>query len=238
MLGVLSSTVGLVLASFAKSAFVYYLTYSLFVGFGICCVRVSNFLIVSKYFCKRKPFATGILTSAAGMGLFVFAPLTESLLDRFGLEKTLRFLAGTVFVTGIPALAYDPNVQENESNNATIQLQQEKFDERTQTKLVDCSVWRVPTFTVFALTFALDRFGQSPTRIHLVSTKQALVTLSAAGHAFLDLRKDFRRVRETFAGGLVLVISTPLADLSCLLALFMASYLPTGEETPRVVPKR
>lgn len=62
------------------------------------------------------------------------------------------------------------------------------------------------------------------------------MTVSAAGHAFLDLRKDFRRVGETFAGDLVLVISTPLSDLSCLLALFMASYLPTGEETLLVVP--
>ena len=63
MLGVLSSTVGLVLASFAKSAFVYYLTYSLFVGFGICCLSVSGYLVVAKYFHERRPFAARILMS-------------------------------------------------------------------------------------------------------------------------------------------------------------------------------
>ena len=69
MLGVLSSTVGLVLASFAKSAFVYYLTYSLFVGFGICCLSVSGYLVVAKYFHERRPFATRILMSSGGLGL-------------------------------------------------------------------------------------------------------------------------------------------------------------------------
>ncbi|PFX23315.1 Monocarboxylate transporter 12 [Stylophora pistillata] len=118
---------------------------------------------------RRRPFATGILTSASGLGLFAFAPLTQALLDRFGLKSTLRFLGGTVFATGIPALAYDPNVQENESNDAAIQMQEEKFNERTKPKMVDCSLWRVPTFTVFALAFVLDRFGQSPTRTHLVN---------------------------------------------------------------------
>ena len=69
MFGVLSSTVGLVLASFAKSAFVYYLTYSLFVGFGICCLSVSGYLVVAKYFHERRPFATRILMSSGGLGL-------------------------------------------------------------------------------------------------------------------------------------------------------------------------
>ena len=69
MFGVLSSTVGLVLASFAKSAFIYYLTYSLFVGFGICCLSVSGYLVVAKYFHERRPFGTRILMSSGGLGL-------------------------------------------------------------------------------------------------------------------------------------------------------------------------
>lgn len=170
MIGALSSTVGFILASFAKRIVIYYFTYSLFVGFGACCIRVSSFLVVAKYFHKRRPFATGILTSAAGLGLFVFAPLTQVLLDSFGLENTLRILAGIVFVIGIPAIAYDPNVQENEPNESTAQLEEEDCNERKKTRIVDCSVWTVPTFTVFALAFMMDRFGGSSVRVHLVSS--------------------------------------------------------------------
>ncbi|KAJ7385181.1 hypothetical protein OS493_017558 [Desmophyllum pertusum] len=86
MIGTVCSVVGLVSASFAKSIIVYYFTYGLMFGFGASCVRTSSFLVVAKYFHKRRPFATGILTSGNGIGLFVLAPLTQALLDNFGLD--------------------------------------------------------------------------------------------------------------------------------------------------------
>ncbi|KAJ7330736.1 hypothetical protein OS493_021665 [Desmophyllum pertusum] len=94
-------------------------------GFGASCVRTSSFLVVAKYFHKRRPFATGILSSGAGLGLSVLAPLTQTLLANFGLGNTLRFLAGIFFVGGIPALAYDPNVEEDDLRDSTSQLQEE-----------------------------------------------------------------------------------------------------------------
>ncbi|KAL9954125.1 hypothetical protein ACROYT_G041623 [Oculina patagonica] len=167
MIGAATSAVGLVLASFANRIIIYYFTYSLLVGFGASCVRTSSFLVVAKYFNKRRPFATGILTSGAGLGLFVLAPITQALLDNFGLDNTLRFLAGIVFVSGISTLAYDPNVEENDHHGSTAQLEEGDSDVRQKARIVDCSVWTVPTFTVFALAFTMERFGGSITRVHL-----------------------------------------------------------------------
>ena len=177
VIGAVSSAVGLLLSSFANRIIVYYFTYSLLVGFGVSCVRTSSFLVVAQYFCKRKPFATGILSAGAGLGLFVLAPVIRAFLDGFGLDNTFRFLAGIVFVGGIPALLYDPSVEENGSDpqDSSSQLEEEDSELREQTKIVDCSMWTVPAFTVFTLVFMMDSLGSSITRIHLVSIQFSLL---------------------------------------------------------------
>ena len=173
MIGAVSSAVGLLLSSFASRIIVYYFTYSLLVGFGSSCMRTSSFLVVAQYFCKRKPLATGILSAGAGLGLFVLVPVIRAFLDSFGLDNTFRFLAGTVFVGGIPALLYNPNVEEDGSDPQDTSSQrgeeESQLREQATCKIVDCSVWTVPAFTVFALGFMMDSLGASITRIHLVS---------------------------------------------------------------------
>lgn len=177
MVGAGSSVVGLILSSFANRIIIYYFTYSLLVGFGISCVRTSSFLVVAQYFHKRKPFATGILSAGAGLGLFVLAPVIRAFLDSFSLDNTFRFLAGIVFVGGIPALLYDPSVEEDcsDPHDSSLQLEEEDYQIIEPTKIVDCSVWTVPAFTVFALGFMMDSLGASITRIHLVSIQFSLL---------------------------------------------------------------
>ena len=174
MIGAVISTVGFVLSSFANNTIIYYFTYSLLFGIGSSCVRTSSYLMIAKYFDKRRPFATGIVTSGSGLGVFILAPVTRALLDNFGLDNTFRFLAGIAFVGGIPALAFDPNVeQDNNPNSFNSQLAEEcsckEVKKRKPKIVVDCSVWTVPAFTVFALALVMDRFGGSITRMHLVS---------------------------------------------------------------------
>ena len=177
MIGAVSSVVGLILSSFANRITVYYFTFSLLVGFGSSCIRTSSFLVVAQYFRKKKPFATGVLSAGAGLGLFVLAPVIRSLLDSFGLDNTFRFLAGIFFVGGIPALLYDPSVEEDGSDpqDSGSQTEEEESQLREQTKIVDCSVWAVPAFTVFALGFMMDSLGASITRIHLVCIQLSLL---------------------------------------------------------------
>ena len=165
MIGAVCSAVGLILSSFANRIIDYYFTFSLLVGFGSSCMRTSSFLVVAQFFHKRKPFATGILSAGAGLGLFVLAPIIRALLDTF------RFLAGIVLVGGIPALVFDPSVEQDgsEPHDSTSRQEEEDSQLREQTKIVDCSVWTVPAFTVFALGFMMDSLGASIIRIHLVS---------------------------------------------------------------------
>jgi len=170
MVGAVTVAVGLTLTSFAKSIIFYYFTYGLIAGFGSSCIRTSSFLVVAKYFQKRKPFATGLLTAGAGLGMFTLAPLTQILLDNFGLDNTFRLLAGIAFVGGIPAVTYDPNVEETDPQDSeATESEDENSDAVRKVKLVDCSVWGVPTFSVFALAFMMNSIGRAVPTIHLVS---------------------------------------------------------------------
>ena len=170
IIGVATFTVGLILTSFAQSIIIYYFTYSLIVGFGACCIRTSSFLVVAQYFQRQRPLATGMLTAGSGMGMFLVAPLIQTLLDNFGLHNTFRFLAGIMFVSGFSALVYDPNVEETDpKDSATLELDDENNETGGKMKIVDCSVWRVPTFTVFSLVFTLNCAGTYVPFIHLVS---------------------------------------------------------------------
>ena len=170
IIGAVTVAVGLISTSFAESIIIYYFTYSLIVGFGTCCIRTSTFLVVAQYFHRQKPFATGMLTAGAGMGMFLLAPLIQTLLDNFGLHNTFRFLAGIVFVSGFSALVYDPNVEEiDPKDSATLELDDENNETGSKMKIVDCSVWRVPIFTVFSLVYMLNCAGTYFLVIHLVS---------------------------------------------------------------------
>ena len=169
--GAVTVAVGLILTSFAKSIIIYYFTYGVILGFGACCIRTSSFLVIAQYFQKQKPLATGIVSAGAGLGLFIFAPLTQTLLDNFGLQNTFRILAAVVFVSGFPALAYVPDVKETDARDLdeVSKLQDENSEAGHKAKTADCSVWRVPTFTVFAWGIMMNCLGRTVPTVHVVS---------------------------------------------------------------------
>ena len=105
------------------------------------------------------------------MGLFVFSPLTQTLLDNFGLENTFRALAGIVLVSGFLSLAYDHDVEETQGpqESATLELEDEESEKIGRKEFLDCSVWRVPTFTIYSLAFMLNCAGNYVPFVHLVS---------------------------------------------------------------------
>jgi len=57
------------------------------IGFGM--MYLPAIVVVGFYFEEKRAFATGIVTSGSGVGTFVFAPLTQWLLDGKNWESTL-----------------------------------------------------------------------------------------------------------------------------------------------------
>lgn len=71
-------------------------------GLGFSLVFVTSVIILLRWFDKRLALAMGIASSGTGIGAFVFAPLTQLLLDRFGLKITV--VSVTSRGEGSPAL--------------------------------------------------------------------------------------------------------------------------------------
>lgn len=51
-------------------------------------------VIVAYYFDKRRSFATGLSVCGSGIGTFIFAPLTQFLIDEYGWRGTTLIMAG------------------------------------------------------------------------------------------------------------------------------------------------
>ena len=54
-----------------------------FLGFGLSLCYVAAVVIVAYYFDRRRSFATGISVCGSGVGTFLFAPLTQYLVEQY-----------------------------------------------------------------------------------------------------------------------------------------------------------
>ncbi|XP_073247572.1 monocarboxylate transporter 10-like [Porites lutea] len=160
IVGGLFCSLGLILTSFVRKLDLFFVTYSVLFGFGVSCCRTSNFLIVTKYFWKRRSLATGIVTAGAGLGVFTLAPLCHLLIDKHGLQGAYRVLGLVTLANCILPLPYDPNIKEDEDPGKKKETFYNQGDYNPEEctaeasskwrKLIDFSVWKVPLFTVTA----------------------------------------------------------------------------------------
>ncbi|KAL9954143.1 hypothetical protein ACROYT_G041642 [Oculina patagonica] len=158
IIGAMFCSLGLILTSLVRRVEIFYLTYSFLFGFGTCCCRTANFLITAKYFVKRRSFATGLVTAGAGLGIFALAPITQALIDAYGLSIAYRVLGFVILTNCLLALCYHPNIEEEHHNSQETLENPEKGtteqDPQGCQKLIDFSVWKVPAFAVVAVCCA------------------------------------------------------------------------------------
>eukprot|EP00092_Neocalanus_flemingeri_P032823 GFUD01035699.1.p1 GENE.GFUD01035699.1~~GFUD01035699.1.p1 ORF type:complete len:463 (+),score=142.43 GFUD01035699.1:137-1525(+) len=93
MVGSVLSAVGVLGASYAVGIKTLILGYSVVTGLGFGLMYLPSIVIVSQHFTTRRALATGIVLCAAGAGTFLFAPLTEQLVEQMGWRGAMRVLA-------------------------------------------------------------------------------------------------------------------------------------------------
>jgi OFA family oxalate/formate antiporter-like MFS transporter len=78
-----------------------YVTYGVIGGLGVGTVYTSTIAAIQKWFPDRRGFASGMIVSAFGCSLVVFAPLAKSMLAGLGVPSTfLIFGAGFLVLCG------------------------------------------------------------------------------------------------------------------------------------------
>ena len=71
-----------------------FFTFGIISGFGLSLCYVAAILIVAYYFDKRRSLATGLAVCGSGIGTFIFAPLTQYLIEEYGWRGTTLIIAG------------------------------------------------------------------------------------------------------------------------------------------------
>ena len=181
MAGVLLCTVGLVGTSFVQEIEVMFLTYSILVGLGACCARTCCFLIVAKYFNKKRSFAAGAVTMGPPLGMFFWGPVAQALLDSVGWRNTFRIMALSCFVVIILSITFSPKIEEQDKTlekvlDNTENIEHDTEDDKTKlqitkdkVKMMDLSVFRIPQYCILVASFSLMFMCRFIPNIHLVS---------------------------------------------------------------------
>ncbi|HEY7419571.1 MAG TPA: OFA family MFS transporter [Ktedonobacteraceae bacterium] len=89
--------IGIILAGFAPSLFVLYLTYGIISGIGIGLGYIVPLAMLIKWFPDRRGFITGLAVAGFGLGALITSPVAAALIQANGVQTTFIML-GIVYL--------------------------------------------------------------------------------------------------------------------------------------------
>lgn len=125
-IGILFFSVGLIVASMARSLPILYLGYSVLGGIGVGMVYVCPLSTSLKWYPKKKGMVTGIIVGAFGLGGFVFNFVLSYLIQRIGVSQTFLVQGIVYAVVGLIG-ARMLKVPENSKDNKHILVNENDF---------------------------------------------------------------------------------------------------------------
>ncbi|RPA75383.1 major facilitator superfamily protein [Ascobolus immersus RN42] len=97
-IGVAIQTLGWILASFCKRIWQLYLTQGILIGLGLGFIFIPSIAVMSQWFSKKRSLANGISAAGSGLGGLIWSFLTRAVIDKLGIEWTLRITGIVVCV--------------------------------------------------------------------------------------------------------------------------------------------
>ncbi|GAU88389.1 hypothetical protein RvY_01098 [Ramazzottius varieornatus] len=94
--GAIIACVAFIITMFANSILYLNLSFGVLGGIGFGLIYTPAILCVCYYFDKKRAMAVGICVCGSGVGAFTFPPLTQTVMDRFGWQGSMLFLAGFI----------------------------------------------------------------------------------------------------------------------------------------------
>ncbi|MFO8070079.1 MAG: OFA family MFS transporter [Alkalibacterium sp.] len=125
-IGILLFSVGLIVASTARSLPMLYLGYSVLGGIGVGMVYVCPLSTSLKWYPKKKGMVTGIIVGAFGLGGFVFNFILSYLIQRIGVSQTFLVQGLVYAVVGLIG-AQMLRVPEESENSKHILINENDF---------------------------------------------------------------------------------------------------------------
>lgn len=104
-----------------------YFSFGIVAGLGLGFAYLPAIVAVSFYFEKRRSLATGLAVCGSGFGTFVFAPLTQILLDEYGWKGTV-LIETALLLNCIPCGAVFRPLEAPRNKSAPLANQAERSD--------------------------------------------------------------------------------------------------------------
>ena len=102
IVGILTTSAGLILASFIKTPLGLYLSYGVLVGAGSAgCGMVVTSVAIGKWFNRYRGLATGISSMGIGVGTMLMAPLAGYIVKHYGWRNGFLFIGLLMLAVGI-----------------------------------------------------------------------------------------------------------------------------------------
>lgn len=102
---------GVVLASFATTPMMLYITYGLIAGLGIGSAYVTPLATCIKWFPEKRGLITGLVLASLGLGGVIFKPVIVFFITNYGVSEAFLYLGliyGSLIVIGAQSLRVPP----------------------------------------------------------------------------------------------------------------------------------
>ncbi|XP_030611724.1 monocarboxylate transporter 4 [Archocentrus centrarchus] len=205
MVGGLFASLGMILASFAKSITHIYLCTGVITGLGLALNFQPSLIMLNRYFSEKRPLANGLAAAGSPVALCCLSPLGQVLQNHYGWRGGFLILGGMLFnCCACGALMRPllppkkPQMLEENTPTAAEKPQAEK-------KLLDFSVFRDRGFVIYTIAASVMVLGLFVPPVFVVNYAKGLGyedTKSALLLTILGFVDMFARPASGFIAGM------------------------------------
>lgn len=145
-----------------RSLGLLYFTYGIVFACGCSFSYQPSLVILGHYFKRRLGLVNGIVTAGSGIFTITLPFMLSALLERVGLQNTLRVLCVLVFVLVLAGFTYRPLLPASKSTAAA--------SSRTKARsLFNVNIWKSLGYRIWAFGIPAALYGYFVPYVHLVS---------------------------------------------------------------------
>lgn len=154
VVGAAVAFVGLLSSSFVSTLGPLYFTYGILFGCGCSFAYQPSLVILGHYFKKRLGLVNGIVTAGSSLFTVTLPFLLTVLVNKLDLDGTFRILCIFLFVLFLAGFTYKPLVFSAKESPAK--------------KIFNFSIFKVPSYRIWALGIPVGLFGYFIPYVHLL----------------------------------------------------------------------
>nr|XP_024659285.1 monocarboxylate transporter 4 [Maylandia zebra] len=174
MVGGVFASVGMILASFAKSITHIYLCTGVITGLGLAMNFQPSLIMLNCYFSEKRPLANGLAAAGSPVALCCLSPLGQSLQNQYGWRGGFLILGGMLFNCCACGALMRPLSTPKKSQMLEENTLLAADKPKAKKKLLDFSVFKDRGFVIYAIAASVMVLGLFVPPVFVVSYAKGL----------------------------------------------------------------